>query len=212
MKKYGYIRVSSVDQNEARQRESMRAQKVPPSRVFIDKQSGKDFERAQYQRLVRRLERGDVLVLHSIDRLGRNYREIQEQWRYLTREKGVDFLVLDMPLLDTRASKDLMGTFIADLMLQLSSFIAENERSNIRKRQAEGLAAARASGQHLGRPKPALNEAFLRALPHWHRGESTALDAARQCGCRFRRFCIGARSTFWANIRVSRKYTFLSNI
>jgi len=182
MKKYGYIRVSSVDQNEGRQRESMREARVPKSRLFVDKQSGKDFERASYQRLVRRLARGDVLVLHSIDRLGRDNREIQEQWRLITKEKGADIVVLDMPLLDTRVRKDLMGTFIADLVLQLLSFIAENERAAIRKRQAEGIAAARARGQHLGRPKPALSEAFLRSLPHWRRGEITALDAARGCG------------------------------
>ncbi|MBO5492252.1 MAG: recombinase family protein [Pyramidobacter sp.] len=193
MKKYGYIRVSSLDQNEARQRESMRAQKVPQSRVFIDKQSGKDFERVQYRRLVRRLERGDVLVLHSIDRLGRNYREIQEQWRYLTREKGVDILVLDMPLLDIRASKDLMGTFIADLVLQLLSFIAENERANIRKRQAEGIAAARARGVHLGRPKPELTDNFLHLLHHWNMGEITALDAAYRCNVPLSTFLYRAR-------------------
>ena len=181
MKRYGYIRVSTVDQNEARQRESMRAAHVDAKCVFVDRQSGKDFERTNYKRLVARLKAGDILVVHSIDRFGRNYREIQEQWRLLTKEKGVDITVLDMPLLDTRQRKDLLGTFIADLVLQLFSFIAENERNAIRARQAEGIAAARARGKHLGRPKPKLPEEFAGIVSHWRDGEITASEAAKKC-------------------------------
>ena len=193
MKRYGYIRVSTVDQNEARQRESIRAGHVDAKCVFIDKQSGKDFERTNYKRLVARLKAGDILVVHSIDRLGRNYREIQEQWRLLTKEKGVDIVVLDMPLLDTRQRKDLLGTFIADLVLQLLSFIAENERNAIRIRQAEGIAAALARGKHLGRPVPVLTEEFRRTHTFWRRGETTALDAARRCRMALSTFLYRAR-------------------
>ena len=139
---YGYIRVSSMDQNEERQRIALRGKGVPERNLYMDKQSGKDFERPRCKRLVKRLRAGDLLYIQSIDRLGRNYREIQEQWRLLTQEKGADICVLDMPLLDTRNGKDLMGTFIADLVLQILSFVAHSERENIRKRQAEGIAAA----------------------------------------------------------------------
>ena len=141
---YGYIRVSSTDQNEDRQRIALFEKGVPPQNQYMDKQSGKDFNRPQYKKLVRRLKPGDLLYILSIDRLGRDYAEIQEQWRVLTREKGADICVIDMPLLDTRNGKDLMGTFIADLVLQILSFVAQNERENIHKRQAEGIAAARA--------------------------------------------------------------------
>ncbi len=144
---YGYIRVSSADQNEDRQLLAMREAKVPEDRIFLDKQSGKDFNRTNYKRLVKKLKPGDLLCIKSIDRLGRNYEEIQDQWRYLTREKGVDIAVLDMPLLDTRRGKDLMGTFLSDIVLQVLSFVAENERINIRQRQAEGIAAAKAKGE-----------------------------------------------------------------
>ena len=150
---YGYIRVSSIDQNEDRQLIALRGKGVPDSRIYMDKQSGKDFDRPKYKRLVRRLRRGDLLYLMSIDRLGRNYREIQEQWRLLTQEKGVDICVLDMPLLDTRTNRGgLTGEFIADMVLQLLSYMAQIERDNIRRRQAEGIAAARARGRRFGRP------------------------------------------------------------
>ena len=195
MKKYGYIRVSSVDQNEARQRESMHAARVPQGRVYMDKQSGKDFEREQYLCLLKRLRAGDVLVIHSIDRLGRNYREIQEQWRHITKEIGADIKVLDMPLLDTAQARDLIGTFIADLVLQLLSFVAENERATIRKRQAEGIAAARKRGVHLGRPKPKLSAAFRRLLPHWQNGETTATEAAKRCRMPLTSYLYRARKT-----------------
>ena len=150
---YGYIRVSSTDQNEDRQKIAMDAKSVPRKNIFMDKQSGKDSERPQYKPLVRKIKRGDLLYLLSIDRLGRNYKEVQEQWRILTKDKGVDICVIDMPLLDTRTAKDLMGTFIADLVLQILSFVAENERANIKKRQAQGIAAAKARGVRFGRPE-----------------------------------------------------------
>ena len=149
---YGYIRVSSRDQNEDRQLVALQAL-VKMKNIYIDKQSGKDFERPQYKKLVRKLKKDDLLYIKSIDRLGRNYSEIQEQWRYLTKEKGADIVVLDMPLLDTRRGKDLMGTFLSDIVLQVLSFAAENERINIRQRQAEGIAAAKARGVRFGRPQ-----------------------------------------------------------
>ena len=164
---YGYIRVSSTDQNEDRQLIALRGKGVPDNRIYMDKQSGKDFDRPKYKRLVRRLRHGDLLYLLSIDRLGRNYREIQEQWRLLTQEKGVDICVLDMPLLDTRQGKDLMGTFIADLVLQILSFVAQNERENIRKRQAEGRAAAKARGVKFGRPPIPVPDNFYAVHKAW---------------------------------------------
>ena len=154
---YGYVRVSSIDQNEERQIVELTHRDVVPSNIFIDKQSGKSFERPQYKRLVKKLKYGDLLYILSIDRLGRNYLDIQEQWRILTKEKGIDICVLDMPLLDTRNGKDLMGTFIADLVLQILSFVAQNERENIRKRQAQGIAVAKEKGIKFGRPEIALS-------------------------------------------------------
>lgn len=153
MQTYGYARVSSVDQNEQRQLIALGEQGVDDKRIFIDKQSGKDFERQNYKKLVRKLRAGDLLYIISIDRLGRNYEEIQNQWRVLTKEMGVDICVLDMPMLDTRSGKDLIGTFIADLVLQILSFVAQSERENIRKRQREGIAAAQANGIKFGRPE-----------------------------------------------------------
>ena len=152
-KVYGYVRVSSTDQHEDRQLIAMAERGIPQGRVYIDKQSGKDFARPRYRALMKKLRPGDQLCITSIDRLGRNYEEIQEQWRILTREKKVDILVFDMPLLDTRRDKDLVGTLIADLVLQVLSFVAQNERENIRKRQAEGIAAAKARGVKFGRKK-----------------------------------------------------------
>ena len=149
---YGYMRVSTAEQNEDRQRLALLEQGVPEQQLFLDKLSGKDFARPQYQKLVRRLRPGDVLFVKSIDRLGRNYHDIIDQWRLITKEKQADVVVLDMPLLDTRIGKDLLGTFLADIVLQLLSFVAENERTNIRSRQAEGIAAARARGVRFGRP------------------------------------------------------------
>lgn len=149
---YGYVRVSSKDQNEDRQMIALAEYNIPKKNIYIDKQSGCDFDRTQYQRLLRRLKEGDLLIVKSIDRLGRNYREIMEQWRYISQTKGTDIKVIDMPLLDTTRCKDLLGTFISDLVLQVLSFVAENERQNIRQRQKEGIAAAKARGVQFGRP------------------------------------------------------------
>ena len=152
MKIYGYVRVSSLDQNEDRQIIELKNKNVPESNIFKDKQSGKNFDRPQYKRLIKSLKKGDILYILSIDRLGRNYEEIQKQWRVLTKEIGIDICVIDMPLLDTRQGKDLMGTFIADLVLQILSFVAQSERENIRKRQAQGIAAAKERGIKFGKP------------------------------------------------------------
>ncbi len=179
---YGYIRVSSRDQNEERQRIALRELNIPARNVFVDKQSGKDFERPEYKRMVRRIRKDDLLYIKSIDRLGRNYSEILEQWRVLTKEKGIDIVVLDMPLLDTRRGKDLMGTFLSDIVLQVLSFVAENERANIRQRQAEGIAAAKARGVKFGRPPGPLPESFYQAYQQWKDGEITGLSAAKTCG------------------------------
>ena len=160
MKEYGYVRVSSLDQNEERQMVEMRQLGIAEENIYKDKQSGKDFNRPMYQKLLRKLKKGDVLYIMSIDRLGRNYEEIQSQWRFLTREKEADISVIDMPLLDTRRGKDLMGTFLADIVLQVLSFVAENERANIRARQAEGIAAAKAKGVKFGRPPIPLPDNF----------------------------------------------------
>ena len=178
---YGYIRVSSTDQNEDRQMAALRGRCVPEKNIYMDKQSGKDFDRPQYQRMVSRLQRDDLLYILSIDRLGRNYEDLQIQWRILTRDIGVDICVIDMPLLDTRCSKDLMGTFIADLVLQILSFVAQNERENIRRRQAEGIAAARARGVKFGRPARDLPENFQQICEAWRRQELTLRQAAAAC-------------------------------
>lgn len=179
---YGYIRVSSTDQNEDRQLLAMQEYSIPEDRIYMDKLSGKDFQRPQYQELLRRLKPGDLLLITSIDRLGRNYEEIQRQWRLLTKEKKVDILVRDMPLLDTRESKDLLGAFIADLVLQVLSFVAQNERENIRKRQAEGIAAAKKKGIRFGRPPKPLPAGFHTIVQRWTDGEITLADAAKKCG------------------------------
>lgn len=179
---YGYIRVSSVDQTEDRQMIALRGKGVAERHIYLDKQSGKDFHRPQYRRLVRALKPGDLLYVQSIDRLGRDYREIQQQWRLLTKEKGVDICVLDMPLLDTREGKDLMGTFIADLVLQILSFVAQSERENIRRRQQEGIAAAKARGVKFGRPPLPLPENFYEVHRRWRNKELTLRQAAEACG------------------------------
>ncbi len=166
---YGYVRVSSVDQNEERQIIELLKRNVLCKNIYIDKKSGKSFERSQYKNLIRKLKQGDLLYILSIDRLGRNYLEIQEQWRMLTKEKGINICVIDMPLLDTRSGKDLMGTFIADLVLQILSFVAQNERENIRKRQAQGIAVAKAKGIKFGRPQIILPENFGELVCDWER-------------------------------------------
>ncbi len=181
MKTYGYIRVSSRDQNEDRQLLALKEVGVVPSRIYLDKQSGKDFERPQYKKLLRKMKRDDLLYIKSIDRLGRNYEEVLEQWRVLTKERGIDIVVLDMPLLDTRRGKDLMGTFLSDIVLQVLSFVAENERANIRQRQAEGIAAAKARGVKFGRPVLPLPDNFHQIHQAWRHKQITLREAAAAC-------------------------------
>ena len=179
---YGYVRVSSTDQNEDRHMMALNKVNVPEKNIYMDKLSGKDFNRPQYKKLVRKLKPGDLLYVLSIDRLGRNYEEIQNQWRILTKEIGVDICILDMPLLDTRNGKDLMGTFIADLVLQILSFVAQSERENIRKRQQEGIAAAKAKGVKFGRPPLPLPENFHEVHQAWRNKKMTLRQAAEACG------------------------------
>lgn len=178
---YGYIRVSSTDQNESRQRIALEQQGIPSGHIFMDKMSGKNFQRPQHQAMLKKLRPGDQLCVTSIDRLGRNYEEIQEQWRLLTKEKQVDICVLDMPLLDTRREKNLLGTFIADLVLQVLSFVAQNERENIRSRQAQGIAAAKQRGVRFGREVKPLPDNFLENCDLWLTGHISGLEAARRC-------------------------------
>ena len=179
---YGYIRVSTREQNEDRQLIALREMSIPEQNIFMDKQSGKDFNRPQYKKLVKKLKPDDLLYIKSIDRLGRNYEEIQNQWRILTKEKKIDIVVLDMPLLDTRRGKDLMGTFLSDIVLQVLSFVAENERTNIRQRQKEGIAAAKARGVRFGRPPRPLPENYHSAYQRWKAGTITGTAAAKECG------------------------------
>ncbi len=179
---YGYVRISSREQNEDRQIIALQEVKVLSENIFVDKKSGKDFERPEYKRLLKKLKKDDMLYIKSIDRLGRNYEEILEQWRILTKEKKIDIVVLDMPLLDTRRGKDLMGTFLSDIVLQVLSFVAENERANIRKRQAEGIAAAKARGVRFGRPPKPLPENFYQVFQQWKNGKITGTTAAKECG------------------------------
>ncbi len=179
---YGYVRVSSTDQNEDRQLLAMQSRAVPEKNIYTDKQSGRDFNRPQYQKLLKRMKRGDLLYVLSIDRLGRNYEDILAQWRVLTKEIGIDICVLDMPLLDTRNGKDLMGTFIADLVLQILSFVAQNERENIKKRQAQGIAAAKAKGVKFGRPEIAVPEDFGQIVKAWEGGQTPLPAVLKQCG------------------------------
>jgi len=181
MEIYGYIRVSSKEQHEDRQILAMNELHIPPCQIFIDKQSGKDFDRPAYKKLIKHLENGDLLHIKSIDRLGRNYDEIQTQWRILTKEKGVDIAVIDMPLLDTRLHKDLMGTFISDLVLQILSFIAQNERDSIRQRQAEGIAAAKAKGVKFGRPPKPTPANFSDLLKQWSGKKLSRTEILKMC-------------------------------
>ena len=180
-KVYGYVRVSSMDQNEDRQIIAMQEAGIPNENVFVDKKSGKDFERPNYKRMVRRLREGDTLYIKSIDRLGRSYEIIQEQWRFLTKEKRVEIVVIDMPLLDTRRGKDLVGTFLSDIVLQLLSFVAENERTNIRQRQAEGIAAAKARGVRFGRPVKILPANFTELVEKWEEKKTPLRDIIIAC-------------------------------
>ena len=179
---YGYCRVSSRDQNEDRQLITMKEMNVPEKNILIDKQSGKDFDRPQYKKLMRRIKAGDVLYVKSIDRLGRNYRDIQEQWKIITKEKGADIVITDLPLLDTRKNKDLLGTFIADLVLAILSYVSENERCNIRQRQAEGIAAAKSRGVRFGRPLKPVPDNFHETYKRWKMKKITTEQAAKECG------------------------------
>lgn len=190
---YGYIRVSTADQNTARQFAALGKLEIPKNNLYVDKQSGKDFNRPAYKKMLRHLKEGDLLYIKSIDRLGRNYEEIQEQWRILTKDMKVDIVVLDMSLLDTRNGKDLLGTFISDVVLQILSFVSENERNNIRTRQAEGIAAAKANGVKFGRPELPLPDNFYEVHKSWREKKLTLRQAAEKCGM--------SESTFYAKAR-----------
>jgi len=179
---YGYVRVSGLDQNEDRQILAMNKLNIPTGQIFTDKQSGKDFNRPAYKSLMEKLQSGDLLYIHSIDRLGRNYEEIQNQWRILTKERRVNISVIDMPLLDTRNGKDLVGTFLADIVLQILSFVAQNERESIRKRQAEGIQAARIRGIHMGRPVKKPPENFMKLANLWMYNNLTTTELIQQTG------------------------------
>lgn len=194
---FGYARVSSKEQNETRQLIALAEMDVPQDNIYVDKQSGKDFNRPQYSRMMDRLRSGDLLYIKSIDRLGRDYEEIQDQWRLLTKERGVDIVVLDMPLLDTRRGKDLLGTFLSDIVLQVLSFVAENERQSIRQRQAEGIAAAKARGVRFGRPPDPLPDNYEEVRESWISGNLSISEAADMCGM--------ARSTFYNKAKQGRQ-------
>lgn len=193
---YGYIRVSTREQNEDRQLLALKELAIPEKNLFVDKQSGKDFERPQYRKMVRKLKKDDLLYIKSIDRLGRNYSEILDQWRILTKDKGVDIVVMDMPLLDTRRGKDLMGTFLSDIVLQVLSFVAENERMSIRQRQAEGIAAAKARGVRFGRPEKKVPDDFEKLVISWKKKEITLSDVLKQCDM--------SEATFYRRLREYR--------
>lgn len=194
MKTYGYIRVSSCDQNEERQ--IIEIKKFAIDKLFVDKQSGKDFDRPNYNKMLKILQKGDLIYVLSIDRLGRNYKEVQEQWRIITKVKEADVVVLDMPLLDTRTAKDLMGTFIADLVLQVLSFVAQNERENIRKRQEQGIKNAMLKGVKFGRPYIKLPDNFEDLVKHWEEGNLKAEEIAQTCNM--------SVATFYRRLREKR--------
>lgn len=181
MKVYGYVRVSSKDQHEDRQLIALQEKEIPLTNIYLDKQSGKNFDRPAYKRLVRKLRKGDCLVVKSIDRLGRNYKDIMEQWRIITKDIGADITILDMPLLDTTNKNDLIGTFISDIVLQLLSFVAENERENIRRRQAEGIAAAKIRGVHFGNSSISMPSNFPALYQKWKAKELSLSDFAKEC-------------------------------
>ena len=196
MEIYGYVRVSSTDQNEDRQMLALKKQNIADKNIYIDKLSGKDFNRPAYQKLIKKLKSGDLLYILSIDRLGRNYEEIQNQWRVLTKEIGADICVIDMPLLDTRQGKDLMGTFIVDLVLQILSFVAQSERENIRKRQLQGIAAAKAKGVHFGRPEKEIPSEFISLIRKWEQKKITLAEILNRCQI--------SESTFYRRLRKVR--------
>ena len=193
---YGYVRVSTKEQNEDRQLIAMREFGVPERNILIEKQSGKDFDRPKYQRLLKRLKPGDTLVIKSIDRLGRNYDEILEQWRIITKKKDAAIVVLDMPLLDTRQGRDLTGTLIADIVLQLLSYVAQTEREFIRQRQAEGIAAAKARGVHMGRPVKNIPDDFEQLVTLWEKKKISLEQILQECGM--------SKATFYRRLRENR--------
>ncbi len=193
---FGYVRVSSADQNEHRQMLAMEERKVKKECIYLDRQSGKDFQRPQYRRMVEEIRAGDLLYVSSIDRLGRNYEEIQEQWRILTKDIGADICVIDMPLLDTRNGKDLMGTFIADLVLQILSFVAQSERENIRTRQKQGITAAMVRGVKFGRPAAEVPDNFRLLIKAWENGEISLREVIKRSGL--------SESTFYRKLREFR--------
>ncbi len=180
-KKYGYIRVSTREQNEDRQKIAMKEAGISDRHIFMDKQSGKDFERPKYKELLGKLDSSSILFVKSIDRLGRNYADLNEQWRIITKEKGADIVVIDMPILDTRREKNLMGTFLSDIVLALLSYVAENERASIKQRQAEGIAAAKEKGIRFGRPPAPVPENFEMICQRWKNREITLRQAAKLC-------------------------------
>lgn len=190
---YGYVRVSTREQNTARQLIALEKMGVPAKQIYIDEQSGKNFERPAYLKMMQKLKEGDVVITKSIDRLGRNYEEIMEQWRIITKEKKADICIQDMPLLDTTKTKDLLGTFISDVVLQILSFVAQNERDNIRQRQAEGIAAAKLRGVQFGKPKIELPENFPLLFDKWKEKEITILEFADLCNV--------CRSTLYTRIK-----------
>ena len=196
MNTYGYVRVSTLDQNEDRKMLAMGGQGISPTNIFMDKQSGKDFNRPAYQTLLKKVKPGDLIYIKSIDRLGRNYEEIQNQWRVLTKERAVDVAVIDMPLLDTRNGRDLVGTFLADIVLQILSFVAQNERENIRQRQREGIAAARARGVRFGRPVKKPPDDFAALVRLWERGKIPFLELLARTGLK--------EATFYRRLREVR--------
>ncbi len=189
----GYARVSSTDQNEDRQIIELSKVGVKKEELYVDKQSGKDFQRPAYEKMLKEIREGDLIYVLSIDRLGRNYEEIQNQWRILTKEIGVDICVIDMPLLDTRNGKDLMGTFIADLVLQILSFVAQNERENIKKRQMQGIAAAKERGVRFGRPKKGVPDDFELLVKYWRRNEVSLREVLQKCNI--------SEATFYRKLR-----------
>jgi DNA invertase Pin-like site-specific DNA recombinase len=193
---YGYARVSSADQNASRQIDALNGIQIPETYIFTDKQSGRNFDRPQYKALLKKLKAGDLVYVKSIDRLGRNYDEIQKQWRILTKERGVDIAVIDMPLLDTRNGKDLVGTFLSDIVLQILSFVAQNEHENIRKRQIEGIAAAKSRGVSFGRPIKKPPENFHQLIRAWERGKLTIKEVLEHTGLK--------EATFYRRLREHR--------
>ena len=197
MATYAYVRVSDATQNEDRQLIAMDKLNIPASHIFTDKQSGKDFNRPQYKAMLKKLRPGDLLYVLSLDRLGRHYEAIQQEWRKLTKERGVDIVVLDMPLLDTRNGRDLMGTFIADLVLQILSFVSAHERDSIKKRQAEGIVAARARGVRFGRPVKSPPEDFATLVRRWENGKLTIFEVLEQTGLK--------PATFYRRLREYRQ-------